>query len=198
MINFSIDSIIRVLATAVFLFWSLYWVITARKADKAKPKAQELPFFHPGNMRKMVLRFAVGLLIFQLLGLPLLQIPNVTSSIQVIGILLLIIGAGISISARKTLGTNWAHAFEYQVKKKQELVTSGIYRYIRHPIYTGVILGFIGGELVAKSYLVLIGIFIITAVYHQALLEEKLLVKHFGDSYRRYMKRTKILIPYLW
>ncbi len=192
------DLVLRAITLAVFLLWSTYWLITERRADREKPKIRNLTFFHEANIRKILLRFAEATLILQLLGLPLLRMQNASITVQIIGLALVAIGAGIAISARKTLGSNWAHAFEYQVKQKQELVTSGVYRYIRHPIYTGLIIAFVGGELVAKSYLIGLVFFLALGAYYQAILEEKLLMDHFGDSYKKYMKRTKMFIPFLW
>lgn len=192
------DLVLRILALCIFLFWTGYWFVTERRADREKPKIRELTFFHKDNIRKLVLRFAEAVLILQLLGLPLFQVSNSSIVIQMIGLVFVILGASISISARKELGTNWAHAFEYQVKKKQELVTTGVYSFIRHPIYTGIILGFVGGELVAKSYLALFGFVLVWGAYHQGRMEEKLLLKHFRDSYKKYMKQTKMFIPHLW
>ncbi len=189
---------LRLTALAIFICWGIYWVITQRTADREKPKTKQLPFFHKNNIRKLVLRLAEAILILQLLGLSLLQIPNRALNIQIIGLLMIIIGTSVAISARRTLGTNWAHAYEYQIKQKQELVTGGIYQYIRHPIYTGLALGLIGGELVAKSYLVFSALIIVAGAYYQARLEEKLLTKHFGEDYQSYMKRTKMFIPHLW
>jgi protein-S-isoprenylcysteine O-methyltransferase Ste14 len=198
MFNNLTELTLRIIALSIFLLWTSYWLITERRADREKPKIRELTFFHKDNIRKLVLRFAEAVLILQLLGLPLFQISNSSVVIQMIGLVFVILGASISISARKELGTNWAHAFEYQIKKKQELVTTGVYSFIRHPIYTGIILGFVGGELVAKSYLALFGLFLIVGAYHQAKLEEKLLIKHSRDSYKKYMKQTKMFIPHLW
>ncbi len=192
------EIIIRALAICIFFFWTMYWLITERRADREKPKTRELSLFHKYNIRRQFLRFAELILIFQLFDLSLLPMPNVSTSIQVVGLGAVIVGASISISARKSLGTNWAHAFEYQVKNKQELVTSGIYKYIRHPIYTGLILGFIGGELVAESYLFFLGLILVWGAYHQARLEERLLLKHFGEDYKKYMKQSKMFIPFLW
>lgn len=192
------DLSLRLAALGIFLLWTVYWLVTEKKADREKPKIREIPFLHKDNIRKLVLRFAEVILILQILGLPLLQIQNISGSVQIAGLVIVLIGAGVSIFARKELGTNWAHAFEYQVKQKQELVTSGIYKYIRHPIYIGLILGFIGGELVVKSYLVFVAVIIIAGAYYQAQLEEKLLIKYFGEDYKNYMKRSKMFIPYLW
>lgn len=192
------DLLLRIVALGIFIFWGIYWLITERSADREKPKMKHIPLLHRDNVRKLVLRFAELILILQLLGFPVLQIPNASIFVQVVGLILVTLDACVAISARKTLGTNWAHAFEYQVKQKQELVTTRIYSFIRHPIYTGLILAFIGGELAAKSYLVVLGLVLALGACHQAKLEEKLLTEHFGDLYAKYIKRTKIFIPYLW
>ncbi len=192
------DLILRLSALGIFAWWTIYWLVTEKTADQEKPKTRKLSYFHKAKVRKLVLRCAEIVLILQLLGLPLFEIPNVSMLIQLIGLFFVVIGAGVSISARKTLGNNWAHAFEYQIKQKQELVTSGVYAHIRHPIYTGLVLAFIGGELVAKSFLVILGLFLVLGARHQARLEEKLLLRHFGDSYKKYMQHTKMFIPFLW
>lgn len=192
------DFILRLSALGIFACWTTYWLVTEKTADREKPKTRKLSFFHKDKIRKVVLRLVEGILLLQLFGLPLLQIKNASFKMQALGLFLVALGFGIAFFARKTLGTNWAHAFEYQVKQKQELVTSGIYKYIRHPIYTGLIVGLIGGELVAKSCLVFSALIIIVGAYYQAKLEEKLLLKHFGDKYKSYMAWTKMFIPYLW
>jgi protein-S-isoprenylcysteine O-methyltransferase Ste14 len=192
------DLLIRIIALGIFFYWTTYWLVTGKMADEEKPKIREIALLHRDNIRKMLLRAVQGVLILQLLGLSIFAIENGGGSVQVIGLIMVIIGASISITARRELGTNWAHAFEYQVKQQQTMVTSGIYKYIRHPIYTGIILGFIGGELVAKSYLALLGIVLIIGAYHQAKLEEKLLLSHYKESYRKYINKTRMFIPYLW
>ncbi|MBI5452967.1 isoprenylcysteine carboxylmethyltransferase family protein [Candidatus Gottesmanbacteria bacterium] len=105
----------------------------------------------------------------------------------------------ISVSARRVLGTNWAHAAEYQIKKDHELVTSGIYKYIRNPIYTGLVIAITGAELVAKSYLfIFFALFGFWVAYIQAKREEKILQEHFGKEYSDYMKKSKTLIPFIF
>jgi protein-S-isoprenylcysteine O-methyltransferase Ste14 len=198
MFDFTTDSILRILAINVFIVWSAYWFVSGSRADREKPKIVRRSFLHKDNIRKAVLRIIVVILILQLIGMPLLQIPNASILVQILGVTFVIAGAIISISARKELGANWAHAFEYQIKAKQVLVTSGIYKYIRHPIYVGVVLGYVGGELVAQSYLALLSLILVWGAYHQAKLEEKLLLSHYKESYIRYINKTRMFIPYLW
>ncbi len=88
------------------------------------------------------------LLILQLFGLPIVRFPY-SFQAQLFGFMMVAVGIMISISARISLSTNWTHASEYQIKKKHELVTQGIYRFIRHPIYAGLFLAYVGGTIVA-------------------------------------------------
>ncbi len=127
-----------------------YWVITKIKADKEKPKTQKLSF---GKLLKRAIPLGVGVLIaVQLLGVTLLPFQN-NLFIQTIGFVVVVIGIGIAMIARYTLGTNWAHAAEFQIRQNHTLITQGIYQYIRHPIYIGMFLSTVGAELVAGSFL---------------------------------------------
>lgn len=200
MIDFSIDFFLRILTVGIFGGWWLYWKITERVADKEKPKTTN---DYSKDRRNKSMRGAMNaaqlLLILQLLfDIKLFSFSNPMVWIQFLGFGLVVLGVIVAVSARKTLGTNWAHAAEYQVKKKQELVTTGVYSVIRHPIYACLILAYIGGQLVAQSYLVLLAVLFIAGAYYQARLEEKLLIGHFGNAYKTYMKHSRMFIPYLW
>jgi protein-S-isoprenylcysteine O-methyltransferase Ste14 len=192
---FTFNFLFQISTLLLFFFWWLYWAITERSADREKPKTKR-GFHTKQQVRRLSLRVAEIIMILQVIGLQI--VPFSSFIMQAVGFIFVFIGVVLSISARKTLGTNWAHAYEYQVKKEQELITSGIYSKIRHPIYSGLCLAFIGGELVAQSYLVIIGFFLLAGGYWQARKEEAILVKHFGNTYRNYIKRSKMFIPYLW
>jgi len=190
----SIDILFRALTLLIFFSWWSYWYIAEREAEREKPREKGIK---PRFRRWIVLLFE-GILVLQLFGLTLLPLPWSTFIMQMIGFIFVMGGAFLSILARKIIGINWAPGYEYQVKKNQELVTTGIYAYIRHPIYSGLCLALLGGELVAQSYLVLAMLPFLIANYWQARQEEKLLAKYFGSIYKNYMKRTKMFIPYLW
>lgn len=118
---------------------------------------------------------------------------------QTIGICLAIIAFAIGVMTRRELGGNWAHASDYQIKKKHELITTGVYRYIRHPIYTSISLFIVGCELVALSYLFLpLLLIVFAASYIQAKKEEKILLDHFGNTYKAYMMHSSMLLPYIF
>lgn len=191
----SIDILLRITTLVLFFLRELYWKLLEQKADKEKPKIQTPT--RRGSIEQIIFRITLLLLIFQLIGLQLFPFPH-NSLIQFIGFIAVCISVVISILARKQLGVNWAHGKDYQIKKNQELITSGIYSYIRHPIYLGILLSYTGAEIVAHSYLSVIFFFIFFAgAYMQGKREEKILLGQFGKKYEEYMKRTKMLIPYL-
>ncbi|HVA96131.1 MAG TPA: isoprenylcysteine carboxylmethyltransferase family protein [Candidatus Acidoferrales bacterium] len=193
----SVGALLRVFTIILFIAWWFYWTITEREADREKPKTVTIPVSGLFLRRWFTLIIEVVLLL-QLLGLQILPLSGDPFLVQVIGFAIVVAGVSISFSARNTLGTNWTHAYEYQVKKGHSLVTSGIYAYIRHPIYTGLYLALIGGELVAQSYVALLFLLLFIGGHWQARQEETLLLKYFGSSYKSYMKRTKMFIPFLW
>lgn len=189
------DFSIRFASLSFFIIWKYYWHITEKIADREKPKSSTYPKI---TFLRRESTTIIGLFILlQLIGWDIFPMSD-NLAVQVFGMLLVGIGTGIGISARKTLRTNWNHAFEYQIKKKHELITQGIYAYIRHPIYAGLILAYLGIELVVQSYL-FIPFFIITVALGiiQCKREEKILSKHFGGEYIKYMKKTKMLFPFL-
>ena len=105
-------------------------------------------------------------------------------------------GLAMAVIARLQLGKNWANIEDCRVSSGQSLITSGIYRYIRHPIYTGDILLLVGLELALNSWLVLGGIILFAVVIKQALAEENLLTQAI-PAYKAYCGRTKRFIPFI-
>jgi protein-S-isoprenylcysteine O-methyltransferase Ste14 len=99
----------------------------------------------------------------------------------------------------RTLGENWVHALDpskFLQRRRDALVTSGPYYYVRNPIYLGAFTFIIALALVAANWLLLLpDLAIITIIYTQIGMEEKMLIARFGDEYREYMKRTPRFIP---
>ncbi|HVZ75775.1 MAG TPA: isoprenylcysteine carboxylmethyltransferase family protein [Candidatus Paceibacterota bacterium] len=113
-----------------------------------------------------------------------------------VGALLCVAGIGFAVWARFYLGKNWG--MPMSVKDSPELVTSGPYTYVRHPIYTGVLLAVLGSAL-ATGWVWLVW-FAASGAYfiYSATQEEKLLSKEFLDAYPAYKKRTKMLVPFIF
>jgi|SRR3989338_8684082 len=190
------DQLLKYSTLFLLISWSVLWKIKSREADRVKPrlKKDSLPqylssmFFWTGSL----------IIIFQLLGLEIFPRPY-DLRFQIAGLILILIGMSVSIAGRIVLDTNWTNAHQYQIKKNHQLVTGGIYKYIRHPIYTGIIFTGTGAELVASSNLFLPA-FLLTLgwSYLQARKEEKLLTSFFKNKYTQYMSKTKRFIPYLF
>jgi protein-S-isoprenylcysteine O-methyltransferase Ste14 len=191
-----VNIVTRGFALLFYISRIVYWWVTEGKANTEKPRQARKTW------RNRISRISTDVvdvvILLQLAGLSILPISGNILLLQWIGLVLVVAGTRICIVARKQIGANWVHGAEYQIKKKQELVTTGIYAYIRHPIYAGVFLMYIGSELVSGSYLVIsfLAFFFIFSV--QAKREEKILLAHFGEQYRGYMKKTKMLIPFVF
>lgn len=112
-----------------------------------------------------------------------------------LGVLLAALGVGFAIWARLHLGRNWG--MPMTERKDPELVTSGPYAYVRHPIYTGVLLAIFGSAL--ASGFPWLAVFAVACVYflYAARQEEQVMRKRFPAAYPAYAARTKMLVPFL-
>jgi protein-S-isoprenylcysteine O-methyltransferase Ste14 len=112
-----------------------------------------------------------------------------------IGTVLCALGIGLAIWARVYLGRNWGMPMSR--KENPELVTSGPYAYVRHPIYTGMLIAMLGSAIGESAFwlipLILFGLYFV----HSARIEEKLMIEQFPEQYSRYMQRTKMLFPFI-
>lgn len=187
-----LNVIFRVIVVLCIVTRWIYWKKEERIADREKPKLQRTRFSYISQGVWLLISYFP---LAQVLGFPLFSFHAVGA--QIIGTILVVSGTGICLWARKILGSNWANGYEYQVKEKQELITTNIYGIIRHPIYLGLALTLIGAELVAQSYLWISYLGLFFVFYVQGKREEKNFLNYFGNEYKEYMKRTKMLIPYV-
>jgi protein-S-isoprenylcysteine O-methyltransferase Ste14 len=123
--------------------------------------------------------------------------PYSYSWFNIIGFILFVFGLVIYLKARLKLGRFFSE--KLRLLKTHELVTSGIYGIIRHPIYTGGMLLLLGFTLILNSFLgFLIMLLYVPLILIRIPYEEKMLKEAFGQQYIDYMKRTKKLIPLLY
>ncbi len=119
------------------------------------------------------------------------------SASNILGLILFIVGFSIAIVAVRALREFYSSTLV--IREGHQLITRGIYRFIRHPIYSGVILVCMSVPLYALSLfgflvmVVLIPIFLI-----RIRLEEAMLTDEFGDAYRDYVAGTRKLIPFVY
>jgi protein-S-isoprenylcysteine O-methyltransferase Ste14 len=111
------------------------------------------------------------------------------------GVLLAALGVGLAIAARIQLGRNWG--MPTTRKENPELVTAGPYAFIRHPIYTGMLIAMLGSAIGQNVSWVVPLILFAVYFFFSARREEKLMSEVFPQQYPAYMTRTKMLVPFL-
>jgi protein-S-isoprenylcysteine O-methyltransferase Ste14 len=147
------------------------------------------------------------LLIFALMGMLMLPIANVFTSwlsfadyqlptwANIVGILLYFIATGLYWKTHRDLGRNWSPTL--QLREGHTLITTGIYKKIRHPMYTSIWLWCLAQALLLENYIAgLAGLVTFGTVYFLRVdKEEKMMLDRFGDRYYSYMKHTGRLSP---
>ena len=133
-------------------------------------------------------RFRVGML-----GKRFLPLDH---TIQVAGVLLTYLGFALAIWARANLGQYWSA--RVTLKVDHQLIRSGPYSSIRHPIYTGLLLAVLGTALVIGEWRGLVAVIIVSVTHVlKAKREESLLTGELGEPYRQYQRQTGFLLPRL-
>ena len=96
------------------------------------------------------------------------------------------------------LGRNWSATL--RITGQHSLVTNGVYRYIRHPMYTAHLLWAIAQGLLLSNWLAGWAFLVLSVPLYVVRIpkEEKMMFEHFGEQYRSYMSRTGRLIPRIW
>jgi len=128
-----------------------------------------------------------------------LQRPFYTmqSPMNVVGALIFIIGLVISVNAQMTLKRNYSGTL--RIREGHQLITHGIYKYVRHPIYTGTLLRTFAIPIYTTSLLgFLFALVGIPLVIYRIGVEEKMLIEEFSDEYLEYTKATRKLLPYVY
>src|SRR5579864_7747891 len=113
-----------------------------------------------------------------------------------LGIAVTWVGVAIAVWARYCIGVYWSA--RVTLKEGHQLIRSGPYAFVRHPIYTGMLLGAIGATLVAGEWRGIVAVVLLLAAHsRKAMREEALLTKEFGDEYTSYRKHTGFMFPKL-
>ena len=178
----------HLLKFAIGIAWIVFWVYWLASAATSKQSVSS------GWRPRLAGVTAVGVfLIAGVLRTGSLAVHSVT--LEVIGALLFAAGIALAVWARLHLGRNWGMPMTQRAEP--ELVTSGPYRFVRHPIYTGLLTATLGTALVNN----LLGLVVVAALvayfYYCGIVEERNLTATFPTAYPEYKSRTKMLIPFL-
>jgi protein-S-isoprenylcysteine O-methyltransferase Ste14 len=130
-----------------------------------------------------------------LLWLNLRLLPDVPIA-RWTGLFITALGMAISIWARLTLGANWSGTVT--LKDNHELIRAGLYSRIRHPIYTGILVGVVGTAIIQGELRGLLGFLILLLTLHlKAKREEGFLYQEFGPGFIEHQRRTGMFLPKL-
>ena len=167
------------------VFW-IYWGVSALRSKRGTGTARGVPM-------RLLVAVAV-ILLFRLVHAGSLDVHSVVSA--ALGTALVIAGLGFAVWARIHIGRNWGMPMSQ--KEEPELVTSGPYRFVRHPIYTGILVAVVGTalaiDLLALAVAAIVGVFF----WYSATAEERNLGAIFPRAYPAYRARTKMLIPFVF
>ncbi|MFT3901603.1 MAG: isoprenylcysteine carboxylmethyltransferase family protein [Niabella sp.] len=187
---------IKIALTITWLIVLTYWFISGLGAKKVE---------HQESFFKRFIQYWLPLIIAILLLGPgdwfghswlREQFIEHTNLVGFIGLSISIIGAIIACISRYKLGKNWS--LSVQRKENHQLIQDGVYKFVRHPIYTGLLLLFIGNAIIVGDYRAIIAVLIVfVSLWLKLKREEKLLTKTFGTEYTEYKNQSKALIPYL-
>jgi protein-S-isoprenylcysteine O-methyltransferase Ste14 len=168
-------------------FW-LYWLIAAFSMKRGR-----IAWSHEARIRALLV-----IAVLVLLRLGLLRGRGVHSDQlrAAVGLVLFVAGLAFAVWARVHIGRNWGTPMTR--KQDPELVTSGPYRLVRHPIYSGILLAGIGtGIGLSWFWLVPVALAGVYFVY-SARVEENYLAGEFPDAYPAYRRSTKMLAPFVF
>lgn len=179
---------------ALWTAWLLYWWIAAYGA-KANRRKESVP----SRLTHVIpLLIAVWLLASSRVPIAMLNTPIASRSIALFacGAILTAAGIAFSVWARVHLAGNWSGSVT--LKQDHTLVRDGPYRYVRHPIYTGLLMALIGSAIARDEWRGVIAVALaFAALWRKLGLEERWLTEIFGEDYRRYRREVRALIPFV-
>jgi protein-S-isoprenylcysteine O-methyltransferase Ste14 len=176
-----------------WIIFLAYWFISAL-AVKRTAERQSL-------LSTLAHRIPIGLgwflLAYQGLPPPMnLGLMPRTHWARVIGVVVCVFGLYLTIWARQTLAGNWSSDVTF--KQGHELVKTGPYWFVRHPIYTGLLVMCLGSAIDIGRLRCFLGLVVVGIGFCIKLQqEERLLLRHFPDEYPNYQKRVKALVPFV-
>lgn len=184
----------RFLFPALWLAWAVYWWLLSRNVKvslRREPPVSRLLHIAP-------LMFAAVLLWVPAAPVSWLNLRIIQWAAWQFwaGAILTAVGLLFTVWARRHLGTNWSGIVT--VKQNHELVTTGPYVLVRHPIYTGLLLAFAGGAMARGDLRGLLAVLVVlAALWRKLRLEEHWMREQFGDQYLAYSARVCALVPFL-
>jgi protein-S-isoprenylcysteine O-methyltransferase Ste14 len=177
--------------------WTVFLVYWQVKAANTKSNQRMEP------VGSRIFRVLVFLIAMVLLLVPRIPLSWLYSELWTPAYWSFWLGAAVTVSgllfavwARVHLGRNWSRSVT--IKQDHELITTGPYAVVRHPIYTGILAGFFGMAIAISEVRGVIVFFLILLVFWiKFRMEEKFMRSQFGEPYAAYIRKTSALVPYV-
>ena len=179
----------------VWIAFLIFWRIKAantKSTQRLEPAAS-------GILRLLIILVAIVLLSTTWIPLPWLYRPVWRAGFWPfwLGAAVTVSGLLFAVWAREHLGRNWSS--QVSIKQDHELITTGPYAVVRHPIYTGILAGFLGLAIAlseVRGFVVFVLFFLV--FWAKLSKEEQWMRSQFGETYAKYVHRTAALVPYLF
>jgi protein-S-isoprenylcysteine O-methyltransferase Ste14 len=189
-------TIFRAIILALWLGFAIYWGISALGA---KRNLGITPWWRQSLLRGGIVVLIVAAIHFSGAGSLLRAVHAYQGHsllLGAVGAMLVLLGIGVAVYARIYLGRNWGMPMSR--KEEPELVTGGPYAFVRHPIYTGIMLAMLGSAIGETPFWALMLIVFAPYFIYSARREEELMCEQFPAQYPDYMRRTKMIVPFVF
>lgn len=184
----------NIIAPIIYIGWLVLEILLSRlRKSKIQDRSEDRNSLSFLWITIMLSCFAGGMVsIF--LYIPIVQ----NSMIHIVGLAIIVAGMILRAAAIISLGRYFT--VDVAIRDDHRVVDKGLYKFTRHPSYTGALLSFLGLALYMNNWLSLAIVMIpVTTVFIMRInIEEATLEKQFGDTYRQYKTRTWRLIPWIY